>query len=288
MNYIEVSFIVLSPEDYLIDLLIQKLADKGFESFEETDLGFKAFVPSNFLNMVEAEKKVKEIGEEGFPKDLFRYEISLIPERNWNKEWESNFNPVSIGTELLIRAPFHTSSEKYKYTLTIEPKMAFGTGHHETTCLMAQFLLEETVENVRVLDMGCGTGILGILADKIGAKFTLAVDNDEVCTQSTLENSKINQSKNLIVLKGDIDKVLDRSSNPNSNFEIILANINRNILLEHLEGYSNLLSPEGSLFLSGFYEGRDLEMIQEKASELDLKFIIHKTLRGWCAAKFCK
>ncbi len=287
MNYIEVSLILVSPEDYLLDLFIQDLADVGFESFEETELGIKAYAPSTLYTLETARSKILELFGFYLQNDVLSYEIALILHRNWNREWEMNFNPVCIGRKLRIRAPFHDSSESYLYELIIEPKMAFGTGHHETTTLMAQFLLEQDLTQKRVLDMGCGTGILGILADKMGAISTLAVDNDEVCYRSALENGLVNEISNMEVLHGDILKVMEQVGRRDSVFEIILANINRNVLIEQLSYYAKLITSNGNLFMSGFYED-DLEKILEKGREYDLKYVFHKTLNGWCAAQFCK
>ncbi len=283
MNYIEVSLIVISPEDYLLDLFIQDLADVGFESFQETEMGFKAYVPSHRYSMEMAELKVIELFQHWIDKDIIRYEIGLIPSRNWNREWESNFEPINIGSQLFIRAPFHEAQANFQYELIIEPKMAFGTGHHETTRLMASFLLEQQVVGKTILDMGTGTGILAILADKMGAKRTLALDIDENCIMSAMENAVVNRSKSIQVIQGDVNNLQD-----SSKFDIIMANINRNVLLQHLPFYSKFLVSGGNLFLSGFYEGEDLEMILEEARRFDLKYLFHNTLHRWCAAQFYK
>jgi ribosomal protein L11 methyltransferase len=166
--------------------------------------------------------------------------------------------------------------------------MAFGTGHHETTCLMAEFLLEQSVKGKKVLDMGCGTGILGILADKMGALFTLAMDIDEICFQSSLENGILNEVDSMRVMKGDLPILLESIDSSLRNFDIILANINRNVLLKHLSGYSSLLKNGGNLFLSGFLEGHDLELLIEEARKSDLKYLFSKAQKGWCAAQFYK
>ncbi len=288
MNYVEVTLILVSEEDYLLDLFIQSLADAGFESFQEIELGIKAYAPSSLFSMKEAEKKVKELFEIWITNNQLSFEINLIPSRNWNREWESNFKPVIIGKDLLIKAPFHELEGEFKYELIIEPKMAFGTGHHETTCLMAQFLLEQEIQGKKILDMGCGTGILGILADKMGAESVMAVDIDEVCYQSALENGISNLVHSMQVMKGDIDRVMEEHANRPVFYDIIVANINRNVLIRHIPYYSELLAHGGNLFLSGFYEKSDLEIITEQARKSDLKYLFHKTLQGWCATQFYK
>jgi ribosomal protein L11 methyltransferase len=162
----------------------------------------------------------------------------------------------------------------------IDPKMAFGTGHHQTTSLMMECMLEENFKNKAVLDMGCGTGILSILASKSGAGDILAIDYDPLCYSSTLENSHLNKSDNIKVLLGSKELI------PDKKFDIILANINRNILLDQIESYSNALSSGGMLFISGFYESTDLAILTEKAKQSKLNYTYHKSKEGWAAAKF--
>jgi len=288
MNYVEVTLILISSEDYLLDLFIQDMADEGFESFQEVEFGVKAYMPGGLYSMKEVEAKIRTLFEPWIQKNLLTYEINLIPHKNWNKDWEMNFQPVSLGNRLLIRAPFHEPFGDFKYEIVIEPKMAFGTGHHETTCLMAEFLLEQSVLGKKVLDMGCGTGILGILADKMGAASTLAVDIDEICYQSSLENGILNEVRSMRVMKGDLPVLFKEADIKLGDYDIILANINRNILLDHMAGYSKLLKDGGNLFLSGFFQGEDLEMLIEEGRKSDLKYLFNKVQKGWCAAQFYK
>lgn len=276
MNYKELIFTLIISEDFHRDLLIDSLAQIGFETFEEMDLGFKAYIPSSDFNQDILDSTLSEyIGMFSFS-----YEINLIPHKNWNEVWESNFQPLVIGNQCYVRATFHQPRPEIKYEIIIDPKMAFGTGHHQTTSMMIELMLEENFNDKKILDMGCGTGILAILAQKLGAEDILAVDYDSLCFDSTIENSKLNHATKIKVLCGSKDVI------PDDKFDIIVANINRNILLGQLERYAEVLSVKGYLFLSGFYEGADLEMIRRKAESLKLNYVSHKTDKEWVAAKF--
>ena len=276
MNYQELTFVVSSAEDYYSDLLINNLSAIGFDTFEETDQGFKAYIPINDFDQVKLDKALEEF------KTMFSfsYDQELIPYKNWNAVWESNFEPLEIGDECYVRATFHQPRPEFKYEIVIDPKMAFGTGHHQTTSMMMQWMLEEDFQEKAVLDMGCGTGILAILASKLGAGDIVAIDYDPLCYDSTLENSKLNHAENIKAFCGSKEVI------PEQKFDIILANINRNILLDQLDRYAEVLKEGGMIFLSGFYDGQDLEMIKEKSSSLNLQFQGNKTDNNWVAAKF--
>lgn len=279
MNYFELVFSVNDPEGFVKDLLIAELSEIAFDTFEDTDKGFKAYIPANKFDETVLKDQLAHYAEQF----QFSYKINEIEHKNWNEVWESNFEPVSVGDKLHIRATFHPSkSEEFPLEIVIDPKMAFGTGHHETTYLMSEFLLQTEVEGKKVLDMGCGSGILAILASKLGAEELLAVDIDPVCVSSTVENAQLNETDNITAEQGDIDEVND------SGFELILANINRNILIKHMARYAEMLQDEGELIMSGFYETPDLAIIQEEAAKYDLKYISHYTRNNWVAAKFVK
>lgn len=275
MDYQELTFTVASSEDYHQDLLIDALAQIGFDSFEEMDTGFKAYVPSSEFSQ-DVLNHALSFFEELF---LFSYDTKFIPQTNWNEVWESNFQPIKVGDTCYIRATFHNAHPEYPYEIVIDPKMAFGTGHHQTTALMMEFMLKQDFNKKKVLDMGCGTGILAILASKLGANEVIAIDYDEVCFASTLENSALNRIDNIVALCGSKEVI------PDLSFEIILANINRNILLDQIGTYAERLSNGGVLFLSGFYEGTDLNMLVEKASEFGLEYVTHQELNTWVAAQ---
>lgn len=275
MNYKEFIFTIISQEDYQRDLLINALGDIGFDTFEETDHGFKAYIPSDQFNEKQFSAALKN-----FEKDLsFFYEMNLIPQTNWNQVWESNFEPLEIGS-CYVRATFHTPRPEFPYQVVIDPKMAFGTGHHETTSMMMELMLKDEFKDKLVLDMGCGTGILAILASLLGARQITAIDYDSVCYESTKENAQLNNIQNITALCGSKEVV------PAEKYDIILANINRNILLDQLPVYKKHLKPGGTLFMSGFYETPDLEIITKAADNLGVVFVSSQKKKEWVAAKF--
>ncbi len=276
MNYYELVFTVISSEDFYQDLLINSLSEIGFETFEETDFGFKAYIQVNNFDAEILEKQLVQ-----FESTItFKYDINLIPSKNWNEVWESNFEPINIKNEVYVRATFHPQQSGFNYEIVIDPKMAFGTGHHQTTALMMEFMLENDFDNKQVLDMGCGTGILAILASKMGAKNVSAIDYDPICFESVIENSALNNVLNLECLCGSKEVI------PEKEYDVILANINRNILLDQMENYAKVLSKGGTIFFSGFHEHPDLELLIDAARMYDLKYIHHKRIDEWVAAKF--
>lgn len=278
MNYKELIFTVISSEEYHKDLLINSLSEIGYDTFEETENGFKAYIPSDNFSQDSLDECLKAF--EGI--FTASYKVNFIPEKNWNEVWESNFSPLLIKGQCYVRATFHEAHPEYPYEIVVDPKMAFGTGHHQTTSLMMEYILEGDFNGRSVLDMGCGTGILGILASKRGADPILAIDYDSLCYDSTIENSRLNNSGNIKALKGSVEAI------PGGSFNIILANINRNILLEQIERYSEVLVPEGLLFLSGFYENPDLEVLIEKTTKSGFTYMDHKKRDEWVAARFIK
>jgi ribosomal protein L11 methyltransferase len=278
MNYYELLFTTITTEDYQQDLLINTLGEIGFDTFEELEFGFKAYIPADDFDQEKLDEALS-VYSDIF---TFSYEITLIPQKNWNEVWESNFEPININDKIFVRATFHEPRPGFAYEIVIDPKMAFGTGHHQTTSMMLELMLENEFEGKKVLDMGCGTGILAIMAAKLGAAEVMAIDYDPVCYDSTIENAQLNHIDHIKCICGSKEVI------PNEKYDIILANINRNILLDQLQRYSEVLTPDGELYLSGFYEDPDLEMIVDEARKYALKYIIHKINNNWVAAKFIK
>lgn len=276
MNYCELLFTTIFQEDYQQDLLMNELAEAGFDTFEEVDFGFKAYIPAAKFDKEELDERL-----EPFHQILtFSYEVNLIPHKNWNAVWESNFQPINIKDQIWVRATFHQPRLNFPFEIVIDPKMAFGTGHHQTTSMMMDFMLDTVFTGKKVLDIGCGTGILAILAAKKGASEITAIDYDPVCCESTIENIALNGIKDMRILCGSKEVI------PDEKFDIILANINRNILLNQIETYQLSLKTGGLLFLSGFYEDTDLEILKVEAAKHGLKYLEHKKNLEWVAAKF--
>ncbi|SDL61572.1 ribosomal protein L11 methyltransferase [Pedobacter sp. ok626] len=278
MKYIQVTFSFNAIEEYQQDLLIAELADIGFNTFEEIENGFVAFIEFNTYD----EGKLKDVLSQYEGEFQSNYAVAEIEGKNWNEEWEKNFEPLIIDDQCYVRATFHEAKPAYAYEIVIDPKMAFGTGHHQTTTMMMQYILETDVKDKEILDMGCGTAILAILAAKKGASKLVAIDNDEVCYESSIENAALNGIDNLEAICGGKEVI------PNLQFDIILANINRNILLDQIPTYANVLKSAGSIFFSGFYESPDLEMIKQACEPFGIKYVNHKKIGEWVAAYFKK
>jgi ribosomal protein L11 methyltransferase len=279
MDYKKVIFSFDDIKEYQKDILIAKLADIGFDTFEDTELGFDAFIIADQFKEKALENVIWKLDEELLN---YRYTIQDIEPENWNEEWEKNFSPLIISDDCYVRATFHQHEPHYKYEIVIDPKMAFGTGHHQTTTMMMQYILETDVKDKTVLDMGAGTGILGVLAAKRGARSIIAIDNDEVCYRSAIENAALNNVDNLTSLCGGKETI------PTTQFDVILANINRNILLDQIESYAAVLKHGGMIFFSGFYENPDLDMIKDHCAEFGLNYINHKKMEDWVSTKFTK
>ncbi|GJQ06525.1 ribosomal protein L11 methyltransferase [Capnocytophaga cynodegmi] len=274
-NYIEYNF-TIEPLGVASEILVAELAELGFESFVDSENGILAYIQEhlwhkNILNDVHilqsAEFKIS-------------YTFKTIEQINWNEEWERNFSPIVVDDICTIRAPFHEVPNT-TYDIIIEPKMSFGTGHHETTYMMLQFLLNIDLQEKKVLDMGCGTSVLAIMAEKRGAKSITAIDVDDWCVQNSVENIERNHCKNISVKLGNAS-LLD-----NENFDVVIANINRNILLSDIPQYAKTLPSEGTLLLSGFYES-DVPVITNKCNENDLKLVEKLERNQWVALKFRK
>ena len=273
MNYIEYDFTV-SPTEMGAEILMAELAEVGFDSFEDTPTGIKAYIPKDSWN----EQILQDIYLLSNPEFTISYQITEIEQVNWNEEWEKNFSPIVVEDLCTVRANFHPVPNT-RYDIVITPKMSFGTGHHETTYMMLQQLLPLSLEDTKVLDMGCGTGILAIMAALRGARDITAIDIDPWCVENATENVQQNNCSFITIKEGDVSLIAGEQYN------LILANINRNILLSDIPAYTQALFPQGLLLVSGFYE-EDLPAIKEKSQEVGLTYISHIERNRWVSAKF--
>ena len=270
MNYVEVSFL-LDPILPAREVLMAELAELGFESFVESEEGLTAYIQQPDWN----EGLLEGLMTSSIPDLKISWEVKTIEATNWNAEWEKSFDPISVDGACLIRAPFHEIQGDYKFVITIEPKMSFGTGHHATTHLIISEMLQMEWEGLDVLDMGSGTAVLAILAEKKGARDIDAIDIDEWAFENAEENAKRNDCSKIHCLLGGAELLGDKK------YDIILANINRNILLRDMHLYRAVLKDGGKILFSGFYE-QDVIELEKVATPLGLK-IQNKRLRNeWC------
>ena len=271
--YLAYNFIV-SPKEPATEILIAELGYAGFESFVENENGVTAYI--------QKEEHREDILKNIFVLENNEFDISYSKEEiaqvNWNSEWEKNFQPIQVDNLVSIRAPFH-ENPNLQYDIVIEPKMSFGTGHHETTHMMIQHLLTLDLQDKKVLDMGCGTGILAIFAEMKGAQPIDAIDIDHWCYENSLENCKRNNCNYISVYEGDVSLLI------NKKYDVIIANINRNILMNDIKSYSNSLNSNGILLLSGFYE-EDIPIVDSETSKYNLKLDKIIERNNWVALKY--
>jgi ribosomal protein L11 methyltransferase len=254
------------------EILIAELADLGFESFVETEAGFQAYIQSHLFD----EKILGELNFSSLAGFSVTYSWNTIADQNWNAKWEENYPPVVIADRVAIRAPFHPPYEALEYDIVIEPKMSFGTAHHATTAQMIKYILEFDVKGLNLLDMGSGTAVLAILASMRGAATVDAIDNDEWAYNNALENVERNKTSNVRVELGDASLLHNRK------YDLIIANINRNILLNDLQHYAKCLADGQYLLLSGFYE-QDIPVLNQEAQKYGLHYQRHTMDRDWVA-----
>jgi len=276
MNYTQISFKLNPDNQENREILVAMLSDLAFESFDESEDQVMGYIPGESANLEE----IKEITS------LLPFSVQtadeIIPDKNWNEVWEKNyFKPLLIGNRCLVRAPFHTEFEPAEFELVIEPKMAFGTGNHETTTLVAEQILNMDLAGKTVLDMGCGTGILGMLASLKGAKNVTAIDIDTWSFESTVENARLNNILNLEAKLGDASLL------GSETFEIIFANIHKNVIINDLPVYESVLQSGGNLYLSGFYT-HDMPDVKAKAESLGLIETGFQEKNNWVVYAFRK
>ncbi len=276
MDYSEIK-LTITPVMPFAEIIMAELGDAGYDSFVETDTGLLAYIPANQFDEEILKQVIASVGG-----CTATYTISTLPDQDWNAEWEKEHKPVMVDDFCWIYAPFHSPNPQAEYNILIEPKMSFGTAHHPTTYLMLKLLNNEPLAGKRVLDMGSGTGVLSIFAEKRGAAYVEAIDNDEWAYRNALENLENNNCRNIKALLGDAALLT-----PDKRFDVVVANINRNILLRDMPSYISVLAPGGTLLLSGFYE-HDIPAIRAKAEASGLAFDHYESRQNWVAVKFCK
>ncbi|MEQ6121315.1 50S ribosomal protein L11 methyltransferase [Reichenbachiella sp. MALMAid0571] len=276
MSFIEV---YISTEDSSIsDILMAELGEIDFDTFEEVESGLKAYIAAESFD----QKALDEIISRYKGSFDFTVEINSVEKENWNKKWEENYDPIEVDDRCIVKASFHNIEKKYPIEIIITPKMSFGTGHHATTWQMLKLQLDINFLNKKVLDVGCGTGVLAIMANKLGAKSIEATDIDEWCIENSKENYALNGINDVKIQKGEIAGLQFED-----NFDIIIANINKNVLLKEIPYYSNLLVEKGFLLLSGFYE-KDISDIKKCADKYNLILDKIVTKDNWAAVVFSK
>lgn len=275
-KYIAYHFTV-EPKEVGVEILLAELGEKAFESFIETEEGLSAFVQESLWS--------EDILEDIYILDSEEFKITFTKEEieqvNWNEEWEKNFDPIDVDGICYVRAPFH-ETKNVEYEIVIEPKMSFGTGHHETTYMMMKHLLAMDVKDMEVLDMGCGTAILAILALMKGAKHADAIDIDNWCYLNSIENGERNNITNMDVFEGDASILTTEPK-----YDLVIANINRNILLEDMHAYVKTMKANATILFSGFYT-EDIPFIQAEAEKLGLEYISQLERNNWVSLKFIK
>ena len=264
----------IEPRELGSEILIAELGEKAFESFIETETGISAFVQKDLWT----EDILDDIYILSSDEFTITHQIEEIDQVNWNEEWEKNFEAIDVDGKCHVRAPFHPKTNA-EFDIVIEPKMSFGTGHHETTHMMIQHLLETDVQGMKTLDMGCGTAILAILAEMKGAKPIDAIDIDNWCYLNSIENAERNNCTEITVYEGDAALLKDKK------YDLIIANINRNILLNDMQAYVDCLNPNGTILFSGFYN-EDIPFIDASCVEKGLTFVKKFERNNWVSLKY--
>ena len=267
MDYIEIQF-VLKERVPIIDVFIQEIADLGFDAFQENLNILSSFIPSNNYN----EKKLQEIID-NYSSFIISFKAIDHPFKNWNKKWESSFNPILINENCQIRASFHQPSDK-KYDIIINPEMSFGTGHHETTRLMAKDLFKHDLKNKTILDFGSGTAILSILSEKLGAKEVDAVEIDKNANQNANQNLATNNCKVIKIIDGDGGNI------PNKKYDYLLVNINRNTIIQEFTNFLEVMKKNSTILFSGFFES-DIDYIKDLSIKSGLKILYSDLENQW-------
>ena len=277
MKYFEVTFSANPCNETITDILSALTAEIGFESFVECEGGMQAYIQQSLFDE-EALKNI--IADFPIPDTKITYTITEPEDKDWNEEWEKNFfQPIVIEYRCVIHSTFHKDYPKAEYDIVINPQMAFGTGHHETTSSILGELLDADLKGKSVLDMGCGTSILAILASMRGADPVTAIDIDDWCVNNSRDNIALNNINNITVELGDASLLKGRKP-----FDVIIANINRNILLNDMAAYTACMHKGSEIYMSGFYV-QDIDAIRSKGESLGLKFVHYREKNNWAAVK---
>ena len=278
MKYLEVTFTTHPCNETVNDVVSALAGDIGFESFVECEGGIQAYIQQALFNKEVLDEMISEFP---IPNAKVEYTVKEAEDKNWNEEWEKNFfQPIIIGNRCVIHSTFHQDVPKAEYDIVINPQMAFGTGHHETTSLIIEELLDSELKDKSLLDMGCGTSILAILARMRGARPCTAIDIDEWCVRNSIENIELNHVDDIAVSQGDASSLTGKGP-----FDVIIANINRNILLNDMKQYVACMHTNSELYMSGFYVD-DIAAIREEAEKNGLTFIHYKEKNRWAEVKF--
>lgn len=278
MKYLEFSFHTTPCTEVVNDVLSAVLADAGFESFVEQPDGLLAYIQQNLYDEASVEAAISEFP---IPDTAIEYSFVEAEDKDWNEEWEKNFfQPIVIGNRCVIHSTFHHDVPEAEYDIAINPQMAFGTGHHETTSLVIGEILDSDMSGKRVLDMGCGTSILAILARMKGAASCTAIDIDDWCVRNSIENIELNSVNEIEVFLGDASILADKGP-----FDMVIANINRNILLADMQHYVARMNKGATLLMSGFYVD-DIPLIKAEAERLGLTFNGYKEKNRWVVTSF--
>ena len=277
MKYLEFTFRTVPCTEIVNDVLSGVLGEAGFESFVEQTDGITAYIQKELYN----ESLLKEaLADFPLPDTQIEYNFVEAEDKDWNEEWEKNFfQPIVIGDRCVIHSTFHNDVPQAEYDIVINPQMAFGTGHHETTSLILEELLDADLTGKSVLDMGCGTSILAILAAKRGAYPVTAIDIDDWCVNNSRDNIALNQAEGITMELGDASKLKGRQP-----FDIIIANINRNILLADMAQYAACMHPGSEIYMSGFYVD-DIPAIRAEGERLGMEYLHHKEKNRWAEVK---
>jgi len=267
----------ISCKPAFIEIMVAELSMLNYDSMMEKQDGLEAYIKPEWYD----EQEIKML-QAKYPEADMEYGVEEVIERNWNEEWEQNYEPIVVEDKILVRATFHEANPDFDYEIEINPRMSFGTGHHATTYLMLKNQLAIDHKSKSVLDAGCGTAILAVMAEKLGASRVVAYDNNTWSTENAPENIALNACKNIEVREGTIETI-----NLDEQFDIILANINKNVLLEEMNAYVKYLVKGGHLLLSGFYETDENEL-KAKAKQNGLTFESKTTKSGWCSLLFTK